>query len=1131
MTREDASAVWRAVRPVRGWSGVVHSPVFGGTRGAPAIMAIALLVGCIWAGVSTGPVDRAGGGDPRPSSALGPDSTIPITGTVYGKVGSCATCAAVPLSADTVDAVASTCPVVETDAGACTPVASAITNAAGGYTLSVPSGTSYYVYSTPISGYGGDSVKTPVVSSEIIGQNLYAYDQLPYSNQTFVLPGYVSLSSYLYTPNGNTQVPVVSFSADGVYYVNASSDLVFYSFVTEQTKLIASWTQLYAPRSYAGEEQNAFFLTLDGAYAYELGCLASCSSGSSVVVHAVNITTGSTFVWTLSGVDYGALSSNVQVNMIGFNGNDSIMAILTSETSAPVYAYNIWNSTQWALGNLNYFEANNCYWVPSLDSYIDIQAGGSRADGIQQFQLQQTDGGWVHLSEVFHDTSYPGGGVVANWVNGLTLNLTLGELSYSYGYTVGGTIVSAVYAFGSNGILSHRVNAVKTALLQGLAYADEHRLELTTGAPTPEGYFSPYFYNQSWVIDPFTSSTTYYDTTVTEGKLYSCSSTPACGLPSIGVSSTAGPVASHYFLNGSYAIGGYSVDCDAHCPLLGTTPGTSLGTVYWLWNSHLPEFPYPSSADLAQATPGVLTLSNSTTGSSVTIMWSLPAQYPVANYTFFWGTGAGVWTHILNLSSTASGYTITGLSRGETVYYGAEVWNLHFHSPLATGRATAETPPDAPTGLSVSSFTTTSIGLSWNNPPGTLVNDTVFYGTVCGAYPAHSSTGGAARTATITGLIEDTTYCFAVAAWNASGMSPLSGTITATPGVVPSAPSSLHATATTTTSVSLAWTEPSGTVLNDSVYAGTSCGAWNIGVGSTGGAAVSYTVSGLTAGASYCFAVTAWNATGQSAPSLPVTLITAHVPSAPIGIVVGAITSTTVQLSWTNPTGTLTGDTVFEAASSFDAACPSSGGYQTSYRIAAATGYTVTGLVSGNFYCFAVAAWNATGMSALDPTGTAVQTLHVPPAPTALRVPSATTTTLFLAWTNPLGNVTNVTVLWGSTCGDLPNSRSLEGSGTSYTITALNPGTRYCVTVVAWNATGMSVPGGPVVAATRPLPSAPALLGLPAVEGFALLIASGVVLGSLGLAFAVRRRRKGRSPPGPPVRPPTSTPSIPPRLR
>lgn len=84
---------------------------------------------------------------------------------------------------------------------------------------------------------------------------------------------------------------------------------------------------------------------------------------------------------------------------------------------------------------------------------------------------------------------------------------------------------------------------------------------------------------------------------------------------------------------------------------------------------------------------------------------------------------------------------------------------------------------------------------------------------------------------------------------------------------VPAAPSGLHVTSTTTTSVSLAWTAPSGTVVNYTVEF--TQGTCPVGASPThksvGNSTTSYTVSSLASSAEFCFAVQAWNSTGGGA--------------------------------------------------------------------------------------------------------------------------------------------------------------------------------------------------------------------------------------------------------------------------
>jgi hypothetical protein len=86
-------------------------------------------------------------------------------------------------------------------------------------------------------------------------------------------------------------------------------------------------------------------------------------------------------------------------------------------------------------------------------------------------------------------------------------------------------------------------------------------------------------------------------------------------------------------------------------------------------------------------------------------------------------------------------------------------------------------------------------------------------------------------------------------------------------GSAPAAPTGLAVTATTSSSVSLSWTAPSGTVTGYNIYEN--------GTKATSTTGTSGTISGLAASTAYTFAVTAYNSAGESAASGSVQATTA----------------------------------------------------------------------------------------------------------------------------------------------------------------------------------------------------------------------------------------------------------------
>jgi Fibronectin type III domain len=222
-----------------------------------------------------------------------------------------------------------------------------------------------------------------------------------------------------------------------------------------------------------------------------------------------------------------------------------------------------------------------------------------------------------------------------------------------------------------------------------------------------------------------------------------------------------------------------------------------------------------------------------------------------------------------------------------------DAWGLLPLGQSATARAMTEffqvsstTPPGAPTGL-VGTASGSSIRLTWN-PPATGGAPTS-YVIQAGTAPGLSDLGSAATGSTVTTVsatgVPAGTYYFRVAAQNSAGVSAPSNEV-ALPVLVPGNPTALTGSASGT-SITLSWHAPT-TGAAPSAYlleVGTAPGLSDLGRGSTGSLATTFSATGIAA-RTYYIRVRALNAAGASAPSNEIELI------------VGAPTTSRNMLTW-----------------------------------------------------------------------------------------------------------------------------------------------------------------------------------------------------------------------------------------
>lgn len=247
------------------------------------------------------------------------------------------------------------------------------------------------------------------------------------------------------------------------------------------------------------------------------------------------------------------------------------------------------------------------------------------------------------------------------------------------------------------------------------------------------------------------------------------------------------------------------------------------------------------------------------------------------------------------------------------------------------------TAPGVPTGLATTPVSASRIDLTWNASTGNPDHYNVYKDNVLYASPTGLSQS-------VTGLSEATTYGFKVSAVDGNGNeSALSSNVNGTTldQTAPSVPTGLAATPISETRIDLDWDDSTDNVgvdhyriFKDAVFLANS-------------ATSSYSATGLTAGTTYAFRVSAVDAAGnESAQCTAVnsTTLDTTAPSVPTGLTVVSATGTSIVLDWDDSTDNV----------GFD-----------HYRVfkdgvflanSATSGYTATGLTPGVTYSFRVSA-------------------------------------------------------------------------------------------------------------------------------------------------------------------------------
>jgi len=263
----------------------------------------------------------------------------------------------------------------------------------------------------------------------------------------------------------------------------------------------------------------------------------------------------------------------------------------------------------------------------------------------------------------------------------------------------------------------------------------------------------------------------------------------------------------------------------------------------------------------------------------------------------------------------------------------------------------------------------------------------------------------------------------------------------------PSSPANLTAGAGDN-QVVLNWPSVSGAATYN-IYYGTSTPVTTSSTKITGSVSAPRTVTNLTNGTPYYFAVSAVNAGGESALSIERSATPSATPPPDIPSNIRASAGDNqVTVSWDSVAGATSYNIYYGT---------STGVSKTSTQIADVTSpHVKTGLLNGTTYFFVVTAVNGNGESAVSFEKSATPTATPPPAAPSLTSATAGNAKVTLAW----GAVTGATSynVYHGTASGVTKATGIKSAGVTspYDVTGLTNGTPYFFIVTAQGAGGES---------------------------------------------------------------------------
>lgn len=420
------------------------------------------------------------------------------------------------------------------------------------------------------------------------------------------------------------------------------------------------------------------------------------------------------------------------------------------------------------------------------------------------------------------------------------------------------------------------------------------------------------------------------------------------------------------------------------------------------------------------------------------------------------------------VAANVTSYSDTTAPLDASMIYRVRAINAAGASAVSNDAAANTLLPIAPSGLTATTTSATSIALDWtNNAPdanGFVIDRCL--GSGCAEFAAIDSTAGGVTSFTDATVSVGNVYSYLVRARNISGRSTPSPIAEAST-VLPAAPTALLAETRSDTRIDLTWTDNAVDELGFYVErcTGAACVDFVI-VDSTATDITGYVNEGLTASLTYRYRVRAFNAAGGSAYT-DIAAASTNLPAIPTDLAASPQSTTEVGLTWTDNStdeiGFLIEHCVGDGCLDF---------VEVANVADATVAFLHTGASAGAVNRYRIRAFNGAGNSGYS--NVASVTTTIPVAPAGVTATPNGTTSVDIAWTDVSDNETRFVIerCTGAGCGAFAAIDSVASGTSNYNDATVSAGATYRYRVFARNAIGNSTPSNEVEVSTL-LPADP----------------------------------------------------------